>query len=54
MNREFPPWMGCWNGIGGKLEPDESPLESMKREIIEETNITDCELTFKGLVIHIE
>lgn len=50
LNRDYPVWMGCWNGVGGKLEPDESPLESMKREIAEETNIPECKLTYKGLV----
>lgn len=39
LNREKDPWMGRWNGIGGKIEPDESPLYSVKREILEETGI---------------
>lgn len=25
LNREYPAWMGCWNGVGGKLEAGESP-----------------------------
>lgn len=50
LNREFPSWMGCWNGIGGKLEQDESPLASMQREIREETNLRDYTLTYKGIV----
>lgn len=33
LNREKPSWMGCWNGVGGKLEPEESPTQSMIREI---------------------
>ncbi|WP_169082901.1 NUDIX hydrolase [Paenibacillus sp. PL91] len=50
LNREKASWMGCWNGIGGKLEPMETPREAMIREIEEETGIQACELHFKGLV----
>ncbi|MBB6732937.1 NUDIX domain-containing protein [Cohnella zeiphila] len=50
LNRELPSWMGCWNGVGGKLEPGESPRDSMAREIAEETGITACRITYKGLV----
>ncbi|WP_053375898.1 NUDIX hydrolase [Paenibacillus sp. FJAT-27812] len=50
LNREKASWMGCWNGIGGKLEPMESPRAAMIREIEEETGIEAYELYFKGLV----
>ncbi|MEK3914065.1 8-oxo-dGTP diphosphatase [Paenibacillus sp. FSL H7-0331] len=52
LNREKPSWMGCWNGVGGKLEPEESPTQSMIREISEEVNLTaaDYELSYKGIV----
>jgi 8-oxo-dGTP diphosphatase len=50
LNREKASWMGCWNGIGGKLEPMESPREAMLREIEEETGIKAYELHFKGMV----
>jgi 8-oxo-dGTP diphosphatase len=52
LNRERPSWMGCWNGIGGKLEPGESPRHSMVREISEETGIHEAEyqLAYKGIV----
>lgn len=52
LNREFPSWMGCWNGIGGKLERDESPRDSMVREISEETALaeSDYQLQYKGVV----
>jgi 8-oxo-dGTP diphosphatase len=50
LNREKPYWMGCWNGIGGKLEQGEEPRESVMREIFEETGISDYRLAFKGLV----
>lgn len=50
LNREKPSWMGCWNGIGGKLEEGEQPRASMLREIMEETQLEPTELTFKGFV----
>lgn len=50
LNREKSSWMGCWNGIGGKLEAQESPREAMIREIEEETGIRHYDLHFKGLV----
>lgn len=49
LNRENQPWMGCWNGIGGKIEKGEQPRLSMLREILEETGIDNPHLTFKGL-----
>ncbi|HHT69298.1 MAG TPA: 8-oxo-dGTP diphosphatase [Firmicutes bacterium] len=49
LNRDYPGWMGCWNGVGGKLEPNESPRGSMIREIREETGISSVDLHFKGL-----
>ncbi|WP_085520640.1 NUDIX hydrolase [Tuberibacillus sp. Marseille-P3662] len=50
LNREFSPWLGRWNGVGGKLEKDERPRESMIREIHEETQINPSCLYFKGLI----
>lgn len=50
LNRERPSWMGCWNGIGGKLDSSETARESMIREIQEETGIAEYELFYKGLV----
>jgi 8-oxo-dGTP diphosphatase len=50
LNREYPSWMGCWNGIGGKLEKHETPRESMIRELMEETNIEAYTLHFKGII----
>lgn len=35
LNRQKSPWMGSWNGVGGKIEPGESLIESIKREIKE-------------------
>lgn len=50
LNREKPTWMGCWNGIGGKLEQGEQPRASMLREIGEETGLDLFEISFKGLI----
>lgn len=50
LNREFPTWMGCWNGIGGKIEKEEQPRLSMLRENCEETTIESPEIIFKGLI----
>lgn len=50
LNRERPAWMGCWNGIGGKIEEQEQPRSSMLREIQEETQIESPKLFFKGLI----
>lgn len=50
LNRNKAWWMGCWNGVGGKLEPQETARASMLREIEEETGITDIDVHFKGLI----
>lgn len=50
LNRERNQWMGCWNGVGGKLEPQEEPRRAMLREIREETGISSLELQFKGFL----
>lgn len=52
INRNKSPWMGCWNGLGGKLENTESPKDCIKRELQEEAYIDDSyyDLIFKGIV----
>lgn len=40
LNRNYKPWMGSWNGVGGKRENNEDVLTTIIREIKEETNIT--------------
>ncbi|HAX03089.1 MAG: hypothetical protein A2Y45_06620 [Tenericutes bacterium GWC2_34_14] len=37
INREKKPWKGCWNGLGGKLQPGENGIQSVIRELFEET-----------------
>lgn len=39
LNRNKPSWMGCWNGVGGKIENGETPAEAAIRETYEETGI---------------
>lgn len=39
LNRHKSPWMGAWNGVGGKIQPNETPKQCIKREIAEETGI---------------
>jgi len=40
---------GKWNGMGGKLEPDESPWQGARRELKEETGLELAEADFKLL-----
>lgn len=39
LNRFKKPYMGLWNGFGGKIEVGETPEVGIKREIFEETGI---------------
>lgn len=41
---------GKWNGLGGKLEPGESPEECARREILEESGLEVQALTWKGIL----
>lgn len=50
LNRNKAPWMGRWNGVGGKLEGNETPRQAMHREIKEETGLHSLDLHFKGLI----
>ncbi|WP_426450975.1 NUDIX hydrolase [Paenibacillus sp. S-38] len=52
LNRSKPPLLGLWNGVGGKLEPGETPLESVLREIGEETGMIlgEEDVHFGGIV----
>jgi len=50
INRQKTSWMGCWNGVGGKLMPNETAYQCIKREIFEETGICVDDIRFKGVV----
>lgn len=41
---------GKWIGIGGKFEPDESPVECMMREVSEETGLVPRTWCCRGIV----
>ncbi|SDB03750.1 NUDIX hydrolase [Eubacterium oxidoreducens] len=41
---------GKWLGVGGKFEENESPVECMMREVLEETGLTVKKYRFRGLV----
>ena len=41
---------GKWNGLGGKLEPGESPEECAIREIYEESGLNVVNPAFKGIL----
>ena len=40
---------GKWNGLGGKLEPDESPAQAARREFHEEAGVDPGEGRFRAL-----
>ncbi|MGD6888113.1 NUDIX hydrolase [Bacillus mobilis] len=52
LNREYDPVKGLWNGVGGKIEKGETPLDNAIREIKEETNIEVKydQIRFKGII----
>lgn len=50
LNRDYPEWMGAWNGVGGKIEKNETPLAGALREIKEETGIVLQDITYKGKI----
>jgi 8-oxo-dGTP diphosphatase len=50
LRRNFEPWAGLLNGVGGKLEPGESPLACVLREAAEETGVHLAAPRFSGIV----
>ena len=48
--RNNPPNRGLWNGVGGHVEKDESPLAGCLREIQEETGFIVNSIKFRGLL----
>lgn len=50
LNRQKLPWMGRWNGVGGKLDAGESALECIRRETLEETGLDIENYTCRGIM----
>jgi 8-oxo-dGTP diphosphatase len=50
LHRRFPPNQGLWNGVGGRLEPGESPRACVLREVREETGYQLPAAAFRGLL----
>ncbi|MGN7118389.1 NUDIX hydrolase [Lysinibacillus odysseyi] len=51
LNRNKKPNMGLWNGVGGKIERNESHIESVIRETFEETGIKIDNPVYTGNVV---
>jgi 8-oxo-dGTP diphosphatase len=45
---------GKWNGLGGKMEKNESPEEAIKREVFEESGLKIENPTLKGIITYPE
>ena len=41
---------GKYNGLGGKVEPTEDIAQSMRRELLEESNLTVDEMKLRGTI----
>lgn len=50
VKRSKKPYLGLYNFPGGKIEPNESFLESAYRELFEETGITKFDTTLKPFI----
>ncbi|MEB3196290.1 MAG: 8-oxo-dGTP diphosphatase [Candidatus Sericytochromatia bacterium] len=42
--------LGKWNGLGGKMEPDESPVSCIRRELMEEAGIVVEAMALRGTI----
>jgi 8-oxo-dGTP diphosphatase len=50
LHRRFPPNQGLWNGVGGHIEPGETPRQAAIREVAEETGYHIENPEFAGLL----
>ena len=50
LHRRRQPNQGLWNGVGGRIEADESPLAACLREVQEETGYRLATARFDGLL----
>jgi 8-oxo-dGTP diphosphatase len=50
LKRNRPPNLGLWNGVGGHIEPGETPGESILREVKEETGIRITQTKYAGIL----
>ncbi len=50
INRLKPPYIGLWNGLGGKVEPEETPAAGAMREVREESGVRLDQVQACGLV----
>lgn len=50
MYRNKPPNQYLWNGLGGKIEKDETPEKAAIREIKEEADLQINEILYTGIV----
>jgi len=50
LKRNNAPNRGLWNGVGGKLAPGETPVDSCLREVQEETGYRLTQLRFHGIL----
>jgi len=50
LHRNFPPNQSLWNGVGGHIDPGETPKQAVIREVKEETGYDVEEPEFSGLL----
>ena len=50
LHRHFPPNQGLWNGVGGHIDPGETPEQAVIREVKEETGYEIEAPEFAGLL----
>lgn len=52
VKRKKEPYRNQWNGLGGKIEDGESPEESVKRELAEETGLEvgQARMRYSGII----